>query len=558
MRFLTAAIAVAPLLLTACTAFHHSPHSSLQAGVTQPGITAEDLEKRVNIFASDSMLGRRTGTEGEAKAIAYLVSELQRLGLHPAGDNGTYLQSVPIALRTADQRSTLAVNDRALRWGADFVILSPLFVPVGIENARAIYGGVSTPDTLTYIPREQAKGKVVILTIPPGGQIPRPHAYPGSYFSQAAALVYVALDTMPEDVRRATEAPVTVLRSDAVPRPTTAPATIYVTERVASQMLGAELSEVELGHLGQPVTGAVVLSEPVIPAYNVVAIIPGSPSALPGEYVGISAHLDAQGVRRPAVDHDSLRAFNSALRRLRISQPEAKPSQRDLEALRAAAASERGRKASVRRDSIRNGADDNASGSMALLEVAEVLSSARRDSERSVLFIWHTSEERGLYGSRYFSDHPTVVRDSIIAMLNLDMIGRGGANDIMGGGPAYLQLIGSRRLSTGLGEVIESVNRAQPQPFDFDYSYDAEGHPEQFYCRSDHAMYARYGIPVAFFTTGSHADYHEVTDESEYMDFPKLARVTELAHGIVTRLARIDRLPLDEPKQRDPNAPCRQ
>jgi hypothetical protein len=119
-------------------------------------------------------------------------------------------------------------------------------------------------------------------------------------------------------------------------------------------------------------------------------------------------------------------------------------------------------------------------------------------------------------------------------------------------------VIGSRRLSTELGDLAETVNRDGKHGFQFDYSYDADGHPDNFYCRSDHAMYARYGIPVTFFSTGGHRDYHQVTDEMEYQDFDKYARVVGFVADLTKRVADLDhRLVVDKPKP-DPEAPCKQ
>ena len=149
-------------------------------------------------------------------------------------------------------------------------------------------------------------------------------------------------------------------------------------------------------------------------------------------------------------------------------------------------------------------------------------------------------------------------RDSIVAQLNIDMIGRGEPDDIAGGGPGYLQVIGSRRLSTELGDMVETVNRELAPSFRFDYSYDADGHPDNYYCRSDHYMYARFGIPITFFTTGNHRDYHQLTDEIQYIDFPKMARVADLVRDIAVHAADLDhRLVVDKPKP-DPEAACKQ
>src|SRR5438046_1486179 len=206
-----------------------------------------------------------------------------------------------------------------------------------------------------------------------------------------------------------------------------------------------------------------------------------------------------------------------------------------------------------RRDSIYNGADDDGSGTVAVLEIAEALASAPVKPKRSILFIWHAGEEEGLWGSEYFTDHPTVPRDSIVTELNIDMIGRGRADDVKGGGPGYVQLIGSRRLSTELGDLVEAVAKTEPMPFKFDYQYDANGHPQQYYCRSDHYEYARYGIPIVFFSTGGHRDYHQVTDEPQYIDYDQLARVSSLVRDVAIRDANIHhRLVVDK---RNPDPP---
>jgi len=209
-------------------------------------------------------------------------------------------------------------------------------------------------------------------------------------------------------------------------------------------------------------------------------------------------------------------------------------------------------------DSIVNGADDDGSGSMGLLEIAEAAAKGERRPARSLLFVWHTGEESGLQGSRWFTDHPTVPRDSIVAQVNIDMIARGGPSDEKLGGPGYVQAIGTRRLSTELGDLAEAVNRDGGFGLEFDYTYDADGHPDNFYCRSDHYMYARYGIPIAFFSTGGHRDYHQVTDEAQYLDFPKYATVTRFVEALTLRLADLEHRPVVDQPRPDPQAPCKQ
>jgi hypothetical protein len=293
-------------------------------------------------------------------------------------------------------------------------------------------------------------------------------------------------------------------------------------------------------------------------ARNVIAILPGSDSVLKNEYVAIGAHNDHLGVSPTAVDHDSLRAYNVELTRHGAPVWDGSAGMRrdslksvihvNMDSLR--------KIHPLRLDSIRNGADDDGSGSVGVLEIAEALASLPVKPKRSILFVWHTGEEKGLLGSKWFTENPTVPREKIVAQLNVDMIGRGGAADIEGGGPDYLQLVGSRRVSNELGDIVERINASSATPFKFDYQFDANHHPERIYCRSDHYNYARYNIPITFFTTGLHPDYHQVTDEAQYIDYEKMTRVTRFIRDIAVSLANLDhRLHVDH-RIEDPMATC--
>jgi len=211
-----------------------------------------------------------------------------------------------------------------------------------------------------------------------------------------------------------------------------------------------------------------------------------------------------------------------------------------------------------RPDSIFNGADDDGSGTVGLMAVARSLAAAPHP-RRSILIVSHAAEERGLLGSAWFTDHPTVPRDSIVGEIDMDMVGRGNASDLPKGGPGYLEVVGAKRLSTQFGELFEKVNSGEAQPFTFNYEFDVPGHPLQYYCRADHYSYARYGIPATAISRGEHADYHQVTDEAEYIDYAVLARVATLARDFAVAVADLDHRPVvDGPKQSDPHGPCRQ
>ncbi len=303
-----------------------------------------------------------------------------------------------------------------------------------------------------------------------------------------------------------------------------------------------------------------------VPTYNVVAILPGSDPVLRNQYVAIGAHNDHEGVGRAIVDHDSIRTvvmLKSGQRIARMIPDSVKGAERakmtdelKVKVFAHVLDSLRKLNPTPRRDSIFNGADDDGSGTVALLELAEAFANAPVKPKRSILFVSHAAEERGLLGSAFFTKAPTVPRDSIIAQINVDMIGRGTAEDLPQGGPRHLDLVGSRRLSTEFGALVDAVNAKQKNPFVLDYRYDPEGHPEQIYCRSDHWNYAKYNIPVVFFFTGLHIDYHQLTDEPQYIDYEKMTRITRYIYDIAVETANLPKKPtVDKPMA--PGARCR-
>jgi hypothetical protein len=341
-----------------------------------------------------------------------------------------------------------------------------------------------------------------------------------------------------------------------VPPGITQPRLIILPTATVPKLFGKPLAQLKPGDTGPAIQGDVTFEGKDVGASNVVAVLDGSDPALRGQYVALGAHNDAIGIV-PAVDHDSLRAYNSVMRPRGANDAPGEPNAEQAARIRAIVDSMR-KLRPARLDSIVNGADDDGSGSMALLEIAEAAANSAKRPKRSLLFVWHTGEESGLQGSRWFTDNPTVPKDSIVVQINTDMMARGGPQDEARRDRAYLQVIGSRRLSTELGDLAEAVNREENHGFTFDYSYDADGHPDNFYCRSDHYMYARYGIPIVFFSTGGHRDYHQVTDEIEYLDFDKYARVTKFVGAVAGRVANLDHRPVVDKPKPDPKAPCQQ
>jgi hypothetical protein len=531
---------------------------------TTPAITPADLMTRLYIYADDSLMGRQVGTEYNLRATAYIEREVRRLGLVPAGEGGGYFQNIPLYLNYNDSAATsVKIGGEALAYGKDFFPIPRAGRTIAFDGVPVIFAG-SNADSSSWPAADAVAGKVVVLTVPATSSPVRGVIYSGtSRFAKAAAILVASLDRFPAQVLPQIGRS-TAIRADTVPN--TAPTSILVTPRVVSLLFGSPDS-LKPGAAGKPISGTVVLHEERAPGRNVVAILPGSDPALKGQYVAIGAHNDHIGFNTQPVDHDSLKAF------MMVARPQGADSPTGVTPTAEQAARIRTLTDSLhqahpaRLDSIYNGADDDGSGTVSVLEIAEAMAKSPTKPKRSILFVWHTGEEAGLYGSQYFTDHPTVPRDSIVAQLNMDMVGRGAASDVTGsakeggdlrGGPGYVQLVGSRRLSTELGDLIEDVNKTNKLGLAFDYAIDANGHPQNIYCRSDHYEYARYGIPVVFFTTGGHADYHQVTDEPQYIDYARMAQVATLVHDSALRIANLDhRIVVDKPKP-DPKGACKQ
>ncbi len=529
---------------------------------TTPAITSADLMTRLYVFADDSIMGREVGTEYNLKGTAYIEGELRKLGLQPAGDNGTFFQNLPIFNAVPSTAPAITVDGKSFAAPTDFVPRdNSVFGTVrSFDGVPVIYGGVYGADESKMVSPADAVGKFVVMSVG-NGPDGKPQALNNRQqltlrYLQSAGVGVVSLDYIDADNRQMILAPSQTFRGSGGSG-LTVPAFMYVSNKMAEALIGAPLAGLKPGAPGKTVQGAAKWTETPAPGRNVVAILPGSDPKLRNEYVAIGAHNDHVGFNRTPVDHDSLRAFNTVVR----------PKGADDEN-RPATAAEQARIRVIldslrkvnkpRLDSIFNGADDDGSGTVSVLEIAEAFAKSPNKPKRSLLFVWHAGEEKGLWGSEYFTDHPTVPRDSIVAQLNMDMVGRGGVHDEENGGPGYLQLIGSRRLSTELGDIVEAVGKTQPTPFRFDYSYDANGHPQQYYCRSDHYEYARYGIPITFFSTGGHRDYHQVTDEPQYIDYAQMSRVANLVHDVADRVANLDhRVVVDKPKP-DPKGECRQ
>lgn len=549
----------------------------LRPAPTAPAISAADLRTRLYIFADDSMQGRQFGRAGNMKGTEYIARELARLGVEPGGDNGTYFQEMPVVQRRFTSTSTLAADGRALRWLDDW-IATPTARPRDINGVKVVFGGVMG-DTTRMLSAAEANGNLVVM-LPPGvggagGRGGPPAggggggrggaaggANPAQRLAGAAGVATVNLDGVDRAARAfINDDPAGVLATtpdQMNPNPTAAQmaaaqagppaAQLRLTRAAAERLLGGALDGMRPGTVAGTVTARLDFVETPVGKYgrNVVGIIRGSDPVLRHTFVALGAHPDHVGYTRTPVDHDSLRLYNAARQAiqmrsgdLRAATPEELASIKiNLDSVR--------KIRPARPDSIRNGADDDGSGSMALLEIAEAVMAMPVKPKRSLLFVWNNGEEAGLLGSAWYTMHTTVPRDSIVAQINLDMVGRGRVADIPGGGDDYLAVVGSQRLSQDLGQAVVAANLKQPAPFRLDYRFDSTttwpGY-NNIYGRSDHANYARFNIPIAFFFTGLHADYHQLTDEPQYIDYPHYARITQFINDLVMDVANREKRP---------------
>ncbi len=269
---------------------------------------------------------------------------------------------------------------------------------------------------------------------------------------------------------------------------------------------------------------------------NVVGVIEGSDPKLKDTYVMFGAHLDHIGYRQAG---GASQNGGGCRRTQEADAAQAATPEGGRDAAHAAATPQL--PALDQQDTINNGADDDGSGSAALMAVAKAFMTGPKP-RRSIVLVWHTGEESGLYGSRYNADFPVVPLDRVQAQLNMDMIGRNDCDNANGDYSNTVFVVGADRISTDLHNLIVDTNAAKANPLKLDYELNGQNDPENIYSRSDHYSYALKGIPIAFFTTGLHKDYHQVSDSVDKILFPKLARITQLVYETGFSLANTDRV----------------
>ena len=540
--------------LTASTGAQQAPAARGAASISQ-----DDLKGWLTYLASDELQGRQTYTEGLGLAAGYIASHLAQWGVTPAGNNGTYLQTVRVlGVRTNSKASvTVEANGQSRTFNDGEGIIFPrqmggkqtidgteiVFVGYGLEIPAAelddyaegapkgkvvVYLGPQGPAALPQGSNRLLsargrnavdKGAVAVIgpafaagggrgrgqapsavTAPPAGQpaargqAPAP-ATPGSGRGRGAAQVDNGDFT-------------TVQRYDA---PVT-PQLTATDEFFEFLFSGSDLTYADLkaraekreplprfALKGVKMTVNVDADYQIVRTRltsNVVGIIEGTDPTLKDTYVAFGAHYDHTGFRETA-----------------------KPGE----------------------DTINNGADDDGSGTVAIMAIAKAFATGPKP-KRSLLFVWHAGEESGLLGSRYMADHPvTGDINKIVAQLNMDMVGRNQADD-----PAnsnMVLVVGSDRISTELHNINEEANASMAKPLSLDYTMNDPADPQSIYTRSDHYSYAAKGVPIIFYFTGLHPDYHRPSDTVDKILFDKIQRIAQLAYETGRRVANADKAP---------------
>lgn len=507
--------------LVLVTSFCHAQDISMQYAQT---ITASDLEKYLTYIASDELEGRDTGSEGQKKAAAYIANHFKNLGLEPivTQKDGTkgYYQYFNL-YKKGWKESYIVVNGKKKIFFKDYYPNGLVNVPdeKTIELVFVGYGIVTK--TSDDYQGTDVKNKAVILLDGEPAKSGETSSWEGATgFSQKISIAKSKGATMVFMISGETQEKFTtlaaerravlsrfnrmVLESTGGDTPTETPSFV-VSEEMAAEMMGisekklAEIKETKSSNLKpSKITVKAERGDELLETMNVMGFMEGTDKK--DEVVVLTAHFDHVGI-------DS-------------------------------------------KGQIYNGADDDGSGTCAILELAEAFAKAKKDGHgprRSILFMTVTGEEKGLLGSRYFTDiAPVIPLKQLVCDLNIDMVGR--IDKAHADNEKYVYVIGSDKLSSELHEISEQTNKKYIN-YVLDYTYNDPKDPNRFYYRSDHYNFAKNQIPVIFYFTGVHEDYHQPGDDVEKIMFPKYQEIVRLVFFTAWEIAnRDDRIKVDSNK----------
>jgi Zn-dependent M28 family amino/carboxypeptidase len=499
-------------------------------------ITQAQLKDYLYFVASDEMEGRNTPSRGLDLTAKFIAMNLSRWGVRPAGDNGTYFQKMNLQREAVDRAgAALEIGGQKFAFGEEFfrmggstngALNAPLvFVGNGwLVKSKNIdaHQGVDVNGKIAVVQLQGAPNDASLQVLPKGvtrAEL-KPEAKgtdwadPVAYARQkgAAGVIVVAspeLQGFWGQVRQfmsgGGQMKVEGLHTEKGAQQPTAMPVFLVSQTVGNALFEGESANpvknpetlTPFAFTGNKNFSVNVSAKPeTATTQNVVAMIEGSDPTLKSEIVAVGAHYDHVGMNPNAAGPDK----------------------------------------------IFNGADDDGSGTVAVLAIAEALAKSPKKPRRSVLFVWHAGEEKGLWGSEYFVKYPTVDLNRIVAQLNIDMIGRskkpGDANpknaELSGENEIYV--IGSKMMSTQLGDLSEKINGSYLN-LAFNYKYDDPKDPNRFFFRSDHFNYAQKGIPIIFYFDGVHEDYHGVGDHPDKIDYAKMEKVTRTVFATMWEIA---------------------
>ncbi|MCW3103515.1 MAG: peptidase [Bacteroidetes bacterium] len=483
-------------------------------------ISAAGMSKNLHVLASDEYEGRETGKKGQKMAAEYIAAQFKAAGIPPYKEN-TYFQHYPLNL-ILPAPAEVSINGRTYAGNQDYYSFpgqteqtintgNVLFLGYGIdEPAYSDYREADVKGRVVMIMGGEPYGKDSVSLIS-GKKTPSLWSTyyklkPEKAREKGAMALLIVVDDIRkgiQDNKHKLESPSMKLDLGRKEMPV-----IYISTEMANAILkrtNVEKVKKKISSSGKPYKKtaktkfAIIIKNTVqkIEAENVLGYIEGSD--LKEELIVITAHYDHLGI-------DGTVVFN--------------------------------------------GADDDGSGTVAVIQLAEAFAKAKREghgSRRSMLFMTVSGEEKGLLGSSYYADHPEFPLKNTVCDLNIDMIGR--LDEKHTGNPNYVYLIGSDKLSSQLNAISENANKAYTN-LELDYTFNDENDRNRFYYRSDHYNFAKNGIPVIFYFNGVHADYHKETDEVEKIDFAKMEKITKLVFFTAWELAnRDERIKVDSNKK---------